>query len=65
MLPSFRSAPPSPLKRDDGRVQKFRIVGEDELNPSKGKISYASPVAQALMEKSVGDESRDGRRGRG
>ena len=43
------------LKRDDGRVQKFRIVGEDESNPSKGKISYASPLAQALMEKSVGD----------
>lgn len=43
------------LERDDGRIQKFRIVGEDESNPSKGKISYASPVAQALMEKIVGD----------
>jgi transcription elongation GreA/GreB family factor len=43
------------LERNDGRVQKFRIVGEDESNPSKGKISYASPLAQALMEKSVGD----------
>jgi transcription elongation GreA/GreB family factor len=43
------------LERDDGRIQKFRIVGEDESNPSKGKISYASPLAQALMEKSVGD----------
>ncbi len=43
------------LERDDGRIQKFRIVGEDESNPSKGNISYASPLAQALMEKSVGD----------
>jgi transcription elongation GreA/GreB family factor len=43
------------LERDDGRVQKFRIVGEDESNPSVGKISYVSPLAQALMEKSVGD----------
>ncbi|WP_045836144.1 transcription elongation factor GreA [Hyphomicrobium sp. 99] len=43
------------LERDDGRVQKYRIVGEDESNPTKGKISYASPLAQALMEKSVGD----------
>ncbi|MET0406844.1 MAG: transcription elongation factor GreA [Hyphomicrobium sp.] len=43
------------LERNDGRVQKFRIVGEDESDPSKGKISYASPLAQALMEKSVGD----------
>ncbi|HET6388208.1 transcription elongation factor GreA [Hyphomicrobium sp.] len=43
------------LERDDGRVQKYRIVGEDESNPAKGKLSYASPLAQALMEKSVGD----------
>ncbi len=43
------------LERDDGRVQKFRIVGEDESDPAKGKISYVSPLAQALMEKSVGD----------
>lgn len=43
------------LERDDGRVQKFRIVGEDESNPAKGKISYVSPLAQALMSKSVGD----------
>lgn len=43
------------LERDDGRIQKFHIVGEDESNPTKGKISYVSPLAQALMEKSVGD----------
>lgn len=43
------------LERDDGRIQKFRLVGEDESNPAKGKISYTSPLAQALMEKSVGD----------
>jgi transcription elongation GreA/GreB family factor len=43
------------LERNDGRIQKFHIVGEDESDPSKGKISYASPLAQALMEKSVGD----------
>lgn len=43
------------LERDDGRIQKYRIVGEDESNPAKGKISYVSPLAQALIEKSVGD----------
>jgi transcription elongation GreA/GreB family factor len=43
------------LERDDGRVQTFRIVGEDESDPSKGRISYVSPLAQALMEKSAGD----------
>jgi transcription elongation GreA/GreB family factor len=43
------------LERDDGRIQKFQIVGEDESDPPKGKISYVSPLAQALIEKSVGD----------
>ncbi len=43
------------FERDDGRRQVFRIVGEDEADPSRGSISYVSPVARALMGKSVGD----------
>ena len=43
------------IERDDGRRQTFRIVGEDEADPTKGSISYASPLAQALTGKSVGD----------
>ena len=43
------------FKRDDGRIQKYRIVGEDEADPSAGTLSYVSPVAQALMGKQVGD----------
>jgi transcription elongation GreA/GreB family factor len=46
--------------RDDGRTQKFRIVGEDEANPAKGSISYVSPLAQALLGKAVGDVVRAG-----
>lgn len=42
-------------ERDDGRQQTFRIVGEDEANPPQGTISYVSPVAHALIGKSVGD----------
>jgi transcription elongation GreA/GreB family factor len=41
--------------RADGRVQKYRIVGEDEADPKKGTISYVSPVARALMGKLLGD----------
>lgn len=48
------------IERDDGRIQKFRIVGEDEANPSKGSISYVSPLAQALMGKAVGDVVKAG-----
>jgi transcription elongation GreA/GreB family factor len=43
------------VKRNDGRVQTFRIVGEDEAEPSANTISYMSPFAQAVMGKSVGD----------
>ena len=43
------------FKRDDGRVQKYRIVGEDEAEPKTGSISYVSPVARSLMGKAVGD----------
>ena len=43
------------IKREDGRRQTWRIVGEDEAEPAKGSISYVAPVARALMGKSVGD----------
>ena len=43
------------FERDDGRVQTYRIVGEDEANPSRASISHGSPVATALMGKAVGD----------
>lgn len=44
------------LVREDGRRQTFRIVGEDEADPAQGSVSYVSPLARALMGKSVGDE---------
>jgi transcription elongation GreA/GreB family factor len=39
----------------DGRKQTFQIVGEDEADPSNGKISYISPLARAVMNKEAGD----------
>ena len=43
------------FSRDDGRVQTYRIVGEDEADPKTGSISYVSPVARILMGKAAGD----------
>ncbi|HEV7385955.1 MAG TPA: transcription elongation factor GreA, partial [Phenylobacterium sp.] len=43
------------FEREDGRRQAFRIVGEDEADPAQGSVSYASPLARALLGKSVGD----------
>ena len=45
------------FRRADGRVQKYRIVGEDEADPKAGSISFVSPVARLLMGKAVGDEA--------
>ena len=44
------------FRRADGRVQKYRIVGEDEADPKAGSISFVSPVAGQLMGKAAGDE---------
>ncbi|MBA2399154.1 MAG: transcription elongation factor GreA [Bradyrhizobium sp.] len=43
------------FEREDGRVQKYHIVGEDEADPKAGSISFVSPVARLLMGKAVGD----------
>ena len=43
------------FSRNDGRVQTYRIVGEDEADPKAGSISFVSPVAKSLMGKAVGD----------
>lgn len=43
------------FSREDGRIQKYRIVGEDEADPKTGSISYVSPVARLLMGKAAGD----------
>ncbi|WP_407187548.1 transcription elongation factor GreA [Bradyrhizobium centrosematis] len=48
------------FSRADGRVQTYRIVGEDEADPKAGTISFVSPVARSLMGKSVGDVAGSG-----
>ena len=43
------------FRRDDGRRQAFRIVGEDEADPRNGSISYVFPVARALIGRAAGE----------
>jgi transcription elongation GreA/GreB family factor len=43
------------LRRDNGREQTFRIVGEDEADPALGTVSYAFPLAHALVGHGVGE----------
>ena len=37
------------IRRHDGPPETWEIVGEDEADPSHGRISYVSPIADALM----------------
>jgi transcription elongation GreA/GreB family factor len=43
------------LRRDDGRQQSFKIVGEDEADPSSGTVSYVSPLARAVLTHGPGE----------
>ncbi|MEA2020548.1 MAG: transcription elongation factor GreA [Patescibacteria group bacterium] len=39
----------------EGQNHEFFIVGAEEANPTEGKISYESPLGQALMGKAPGE----------
>jgi transcription elongation factor GreB len=41
--------------REDGKEHTVTLVGPDEADVSKGKISWLSPVARALMKAQAGD----------
>jgi transcription elongation GreA/GreB family factor len=40
---------------EDGRIEAYRIVGEDEAD-GFGKISWVSPLAEALLNAELGEE---------
>ena len=42
------------VSEQDGAQRTFMIVGEDEADLKAGKISYVSPLAEALLEARVG-----------
>jgi transcription elongation factor GreB len=39
-----------------GNIQTFRIVGVDEADISKGKVSFISPLARVLINKKTGEK---------
>jgi transcription elongation GreA/GreB family factor len=43
------------VRGDDGREQSFKIVGEDEADPSHGAVSYVSPLARAVLTHGPGE----------
>ena len=44
------------VEDEEGKFLTFEIVGEDEANIHEGRVSYLSPLAEALLGAAVGDE---------
>jgi transcription elongation GreA/GreB family factor len=44
------------VRYDDGTERGYALVGEDEANPAHGSISWMSPIAQALIGSSPGED---------
>lgn len=44
------------FETEDGETKIYQIVGTDEYDPKKGKISWKSPIAKALLGKKIDDE---------
>jgi transcription elongation factor GreA len=43
------------LEDESGKEIRYQIVGSDETDPPRGRISVLSPLARTLIGKSVGD----------
>jgi len=43
------------LEDESGKEIRYQIVGSDETDPARGRISILSPLARTLIGKSVGD----------
>ena len=46
------------VEDDDGAEETYQLVGEDEIEPSRKRISWRSPIGTALLGKRVDDEVR-------
>jgi len=44
------------LEDEDGQETEMRIVGPDEIDPARRYVSMDSPLARALMKKTLDDE---------
>ena len=44
-------------KRKESKIQEYQIVGSEEADMAKGKISNLSPIGAALVGKTKGDKA--------
>jgi transcription elongation factor GreB len=43
------------VRDEEGQQKRYFLVGPDESDPARGKLSFQSPMGQALMKRRVGD----------
>jgi transcription elongation factor GreA len=43
------------LEDEDGKEARYQIVGSDETDPGRGRISVMAPLARTLIGKKIGD----------
>jgi transcription elongation factor GreB len=43
------------LEDEDGKTSTYTIVGQDEIDTTRGLISYKSPLARALLKRREGE----------
>jgi transcription elongation factor GreB len=43
------------IGEEDGSTKVIKIVGVDESEPGRGRVSWISPIARSLMNSKVGD----------
>lgn len=43
------------IESEEGARQRLCLVGSDESDPDRGRISFQSPVGRALLKRRVGD----------
>ena len=43
------------VEDEDGKTSTYTIVGQDEIDTTRGRISYKSPLARTLMKRRTGD----------
>ncbi len=53
--PTVRFGATVEIEDEDGRRQVVTIVGEDEVDTARGRISYRAPLGRALIGREEGD----------
>jgi len=43
------------VEDEEGGRRSYQLVGEDESDPARGRVSWRSPLGRALLERRVGD----------